>query len=160
MQKTALPRDPGLQARMLVTMFLLGLVYAVLVGVLLAAGAGAVMVALIAAGLFFFQLFASDKLALRAMGARRVSAAVAPVLLAMIDRLCLLADLRMPHIAVADTSMPHAFAKGRTKKSATFCATTGIMELLTPAELEGVLAHELAHIRHRDVVIMTVASFF
>jgi heat shock protein HtpX len=160
MQKTALPRDAGLQARMLVTMFLLGLVYAVLVGALLAAGAGAVVVALIAAGMFLFQLFASDKLALRMMGARRVSAAEAPDLHAMINRLCLQADLPKPHIAVADTSLPNAFAMGRSKKSATVCATTGIMDLLSPAELEGVLAHELSHIRHRDVVIMTVASFF
>jgi heat shock protein HtpX len=160
MQKAMLPRDTGLQARMLITMFLLGGIYVVLIAALLAAGAGAVMVGVIAAGMFFFQLFASDKLALRMMGAREVTPAQAPELHAMIDRLCVQADLPKPRVAVAETSLPNAFAMGRSKKSATVCVTTGIAELLGPHELEGVLAHELAHIRHRDVVIMTVASFF
>src|SRR3712207_9103277 len=78
----------------------------------------------------------------------------------MIERLCVQADLPKPKVAVAQTSMPNAFAMGRSKKHSTVCVTTGIMELLTPAELEGVLAHELSHIRHRDVVIMTIVSFF
>jgi heat shock protein HtpX len=160
MQKTMLPRDTGLQARMLVTMFLLGAVYAVLVGALLAAGAGAVIVALVAAGMFVFQLFASDKLALRMMGAHEVSPAEAPDLHSMIDRLCVQADLPKPRVAVAQTSLPNAFAVGRSRKSATVCVTTGITQLLGPHELEGVLAHELSHISHRDMVIMTVASFF
>jgi heat shock protein HtpX len=155
---TSFGRDPGLQARMLVTMFLLGLVYVVLVAVALTAKAG-VAVFLIAA-LFALQVFASDKLALRAVGAREVSPQEAPELHAMIERLCIQADLPKPKVAVMHSSMPNAFAMGRSQKSATVCATTGIMELLSPAELEGVLAHELTHIINRDVLIMTLAGFF
>jgi heat shock protein HtpX len=155
---TTFGRDPGLQARMLLTMFLLGLVYVVLVGVALTAHAG-VAIFLIAA-LFAAQVFVSDKLALRAVGAREVSPQEAPELHAMIERLCIQADLPKPKVAVMHTAMPNAFAMGRSQKSATVCATTGIMELLSPAELEGVLAHELTHVINRDVAIMTLASFF
>ncbi|MDQ3677817.1 MAG: zinc metalloprotease HtpX [Actinomycetota bacterium] len=158
--KTSFERDPGLQARMLLTMFLLGLVYVALVGALFAAGAQGVMILVIAGGLFLFQLFASDKLALRAMGAREVTPAEAPELHAMIERLCIQADLPKPKVAVAQTDMPNAFALGRSQKTATVCATTGIMNTLTPSELEGVMAHELAHVKNRDVMIMTIASFF
>ncbi len=157
---TSFGRDTGLQARMLLTMFLLGLVYVVFMGVLFAAGAGAITIVFFAGALFLVQLFASDKLALRAMGAREVSPAEAPELHAMIERLCVQADIPKPKIAVADTQMPNAFAMGRSQKHATVCATTGIMNLLSPAELEGVMAHEITHIVNRDVVIMTVASFF
>ena len=153
-------RDRGLQARMLTTMLLLGLVYALLVGVLLAAGASGVTILLVAGGLLALQLFTSDKLALRAVGAQEVSPQEAPALHAMIERLCVQADLPKPRICVVPTEMPNAFAMGRSKKAATVCATTGIMELLTPAELEGVMAHELSHIANRDVMIMTLASFF
>jgi heat shock protein HtpX len=153
-------RDTGLQSRMLLTMFLLGLVYVIFIGVLFAAGASAVLIIVIAGGLFLGQLFASDKLALRAMGAKEVTPAQAPELHAMIDRLCVQADLPKPKVAVADTPMPNAFAMGRSQKSATVCATTGLMQLLSPTELEGVIGHELTHIINRDVVIMTVASFF
>jgi heat shock protein HtpX len=117
-------------------------------------------VAFIAGGLALFQLFGSDKLALRAMGARQVTPQQAPELHAMIERLCLQADLPKPKVAVADTRMPNAFALGRSPKSATVCATTGIMELLSPAELEGVMAHELTHVANRDVLVMTLAGFF
>jgi heat shock protein HtpX len=157
---TPFGRDTGLQARMLLTMFLLGLVYVVFMGVLFAAGAGVMTIVLFAAVMFAVQLFASDKLALRAMGAKEVSPAEAPELHAMIERLCLQADLPKPKIAVADTPMPNAFAMGRSKKNSTVCATTGIMNLLSPTELEGVMAHELTHIANRDVAIMTLASFF
>src|SRR5215216_179715 len=157
---TSFGKDPGLQFRMALTMFLLGLVYVVLVVALLASGANGVLVALIAGGLALFQLFGSDKLALRAMGAREVTPAQAPELHAMIDRLCVQADLPKPRVAIADTRMPNAFALGRSPKNATVCATTGIMELLSPAELEGVMAHELTHIANRDVMVMTLASFF
>ena len=145
---------------MAITMFLLGLVYVVFVVALLGAGVNGVTVAVIAGGLALFQLFGSDKLALRAMGAREVSPAEAPELHAMIERLCVQADLPKPKVAVADTRMPNAFALGRSPKSATVCATTGIMDALTPAELEGVMAHELTHIQNRDVLVMTLASFF
>ncbi len=145
---------------MLLTMFLLGLVYAALVAALFAAGASGVTILVLAGGLFLVQLFASDKLALRAMGAREVSPAEAPELHAMIERLCIQADLPKPKIAVAETEMPNAFAMGRSQNNATVCATTGIMKTLTPSELEGVMAHELAHVKNRDVMIMTIASFF
>ena len=157
---TSFGRDTGLQVRMTVTMFLLGLVYAVLVAVLLGSGLSGVTVALIAGAMFLFQIFASDKLALRAMGAREVSPAQAPELHAIVERLCVQADLPKPKIAVAENPMPNAFAIGRSPKSATVCATTGIMDLLSPAELEGVMAHELTHVQNRDVMVMTIASFF
>src|SRR5215216_5332616 len=157
---TSFGKDTGLQLRMTLTMFLLGLVYVILVVALLGSGVNGITVAVIAGGLALFQLFGSDKLALRAMGAREVSPAEAPELHAMIDRLCVQADLPKPKVAVADTRMPNAFALGRSPKSATVCATTGIMELLSPAELEGVMAHELTHVANRDVLVMTLASFF
>src|ERR687897_2223706 len=153
-------KDTGLQLRMTFTLFLLGLVYVVLVVALLGSGVNGVTVGLIAGGLAVFQLFGSDKLALRAMGAREVTPAQAPELHAMIDRLCVQADLPKPKVAVAETRMPNAFALGRSPKSATVCATTGIMELLSPAELEGVMAHELTHVANRDVLVMTLAGFF
>jgi heat shock protein HtpX len=157
---TSFGKDTGLQVRMTVTLFLLGLLYVVLVVALLAAGAGGVTVAIIAGGLALVNLFASDKLALAAMGAREVSPAEAPQLHAMIERLCVQADLPKPRVAIVNTRMPNAFALGRSPKKATVAATTGIMELLSPAELEGVLAHELTHVSNRDVMVMTLASFF
>jgi heat shock protein HtpX len=159
-RKTSFGRDPGLQARMLLTLFLLGLVYAVLIGVLIAAGAGAVTVAVIAAVLFLVQFFTSDKIALYSMGAREVSPQEAPELHAVIERLCIQANLPKPRVAIAETPMPNAFAIGRSPKTATVCATTGILSLLSPAELEGVLGHELTHVANRDVMVMTLASFF
>jgi heat shock protein HtpX len=158
--KTEFGRDPGLQARMLLTMFLLGALYVAFVGVLFAAGVNAAFIVIIAVGLSAAQLFTSDKLALHAMGARVVTPQEAPELHAMIERLCIQADLPKPKVAVAQTDMPNAFAIGRSQKAATVCATTGIMNLLTPAELEGVMAHELTHVKNRDVAIMTIASFF
>ena len=153
-------RDLGLQIRMLLTIALLGLLYVVLIVVLLAAGVGTVLMLLVVAGLAVAQLFLSDKLALRAIGAREVSAREAPDLHAMVERLCVQADLPKPRIAIADTPVPNAFATGSSPRRAVVCATTGIIELLAPHELEGVIAHELAHIQNRDVLIMTVASFF
>jgi len=159
-QKAIFPRDPGLQVRMLLTMLLLGLLYVGFVVVLLQAGAGVGVMVVVIALLTLGQLFLSDKLGLAAMGAKEVSPEEAPGLHAMIERLCIQADLPKPKIAVADSDVPNAFAMGRSPKSATVCATTGIMRTLSPAELEGVMAHELAHVRNRDVLIMTVASFF
>jgi heat shock protein HtpX len=145
---------------MAVTMFLLGAIYVALVVALLAAGTSGVTVAVIAGGLALVNLFASDKLALAAMGARTVTPAQAPQLHAIVERLCVQADLPKPRIAVVNTAMPNAFALGRSPKSATVCATTGIMDMLSPAELEGVMAHELTHVANRDVLVMTLASFF
>jgi heat shock protein HtpX len=157
---TSFGKDTGLQIRMTVTLFLLGLVYVVLIVALLAANVSGITVAIIAGGLAAVNLFASDKLALAAMGARVVTPQEAPQLHAIIERLCVQADLPKPKVAVANTRMPNAFALGRSPKSATVCATTGIMELLTPAELEGVMAHELTHVANRDVLVMTLAGFF
>src|SRR4051812_25824675 len=157
---TSFGKDTGLQIRMTVTMFLLGLIYVVLIVALLAANVNGITVAIIAGGLAAVNLFASDKLALAAMGGRVVTPQEAPQLHAMIERLCVQADLPKPKVAVANTRMPNAFALGRSPKNATVCATTGIMELLTPAELEGVMAHELTHVANRDVLVMTLAGFF
>src|SRR6266542_2402282 len=120
-------RDTGLQVRIVVVLFLLGLVYAVLVGV-------------IAVVLLIVQLFASDKLALAAMGAHEVTPDQAPELHAMIERLCIQANLPKPKVAIAEASVPNAFAIGRSPKSATVCVTTSLLQLLSPAELEGALA--------------------
>jgi heat shock protein HtpX len=157
---TSFGKDTGLQVRMTVTMFLLGLVYVALIVTLLAVGTSGVTVAIIAGGLAALNLFASDKLALAAMGARVVTPQEAPQLHAMVERLCVQADLPKPKVAVANTRMPNAFALGRSPKSATVCATTGLMEMLSPAELEGVIAHELTHVANRDVLVMTLAGFF
>ena len=159
-QRAIFPRDRGLQFRMLLTLFLLGVLYVVFIGVLAAVGAGAVVTLVFIGGLLAAQFFLSDKLGLAAMGAKEVTPEEAPGLHAMIERLCIQADLPKPKISVADTEVPNAFAMGRSQKSATVCATTGIMKALSPSELEGVMAHELTHVKNRDVLIMTVASFF
>ncbi|MFZ2051701.1 MAG: zinc metalloprotease HtpX [Solirubrobacteraceae bacterium] len=153
-------KDNGLQARMLMTMFLLGLVYVILIGVLFAVGAAAVTIAIVACALLAIQLFASDKIALAALGAKEVSPEEAPELHGIIERLCVQADLPKPKVFVMETQMPNAFAMGRSQKSATVCATTGILRMLDTSELEGVMAHELTHVVNRDVMVMTLASFF
>lgn len=145
---------------MLLTMFLLGAVYVVLVGALFAFGVGGVLILVIAGGLFAAQFFGSEALALRAMGVQQVSVQEAPELHAMVERLCLQADLPKPRLGIVQTEMPNAFAMGRSQKHSTVVVTTGIMDLLSPSELEGVMAHELSHIQSRDVMVMTVASFF
>ncbi|MBA2792552.1 MAG: zinc metalloprotease HtpX [Thermoleophilaceae bacterium] len=159
-RSTSFGKDTGLQVRMLTTMLLLGLVYVVLMGALVYSGLPIALVVIGVGALFALQYFSSEALGLRAMGAREVSPQEAPELHAMIERLCIQADIPKPKVAVAYTHMPNAFALGRSPKHATVCATTGIMELLSPAELEGVMAHELTHIANRDVAIMTLASFF
>lgn len=154
-------KDTGLQARMVGTLFALGLLYVIFAGVLTAALKGqAGLVITICVVMLVIQLFAADKLALRSMHAHEVTPEQAPELHALIDRLCLQADLAKPKVAIADDQMPNAFAVGRSQKNSTVCVTTGLLELLPPAELEGVLAHELAHVAHRDVLVMTLASFF
>jgi heat shock protein HtpX len=153
-------KDTGLQARMLLTLFLLGLLYAVFVGVLFAAGAGASVIVVIAVVLLLMQLFGSDKLAMAAMGVKEVSPEQEPELHGIIDRLCVQADLPKPRVCVIETSVPNACAMGRSQKSASVTATRGILDMLSPAELEGVMAHELTHVINRDVMVMTLASFF
>ncbi|HEY6889351.1 MAG TPA: zinc metalloprotease HtpX [Solirubrobacter sp.] len=157
---TSFGKDTGLQLRMALTFFLLGALYVVFAGVLFAASGSVLIMVVVVGGLAALQLFTSDKLALAAMGGRVVTPQEAPQLHAMIERLCIQADMPKPKVAVANTAMPNAFALGRSPKNATVCATTGIMELLTPAELEGVMAHELTHVINRDVMVMTLASFF
>ncbi len=153
-------KDSGLQARMLLTLFLLGLLYAVFVGVLFAAGAAAGLIIVVAVVLLVVQLFGSDKLAMASLGLKEVSPEEEPELHGIIDRLCVQADLPKPRVCVMETSMPNACALGRSQKSATVCATRGILDMLSPAELEGVMAHELSHVINRDVMVMTLASFF
>ena len=145
---------------MLFTLFLLGLLYVVFVGVLFAAGASAVVIVVVAVALLLLQLFASDKIAMATMGVKEVSPAEEPELHGIIERLCVQADLPKPRVCVMETSMPNAFAMGRSRKSTTVCATRGILEMLNSAELEGVMAHELTHVINRDVMVMTLAGFF
>src|SRR4028118_755804 len=128
---TSFGRDTGLQARMLLTMLLLGAVYVVLMGAIFAAGANGITIVVVAGSLLLLQFFASDKLALRSMGAQEVSPQEAPELHAMIERLCIPADLPQPKIPLPPRAMPNAFAVGRSPRNATVCATTGIMELLS-----------------------------
>jgi heat shock protein HtpX len=153
-------KDTGLQARMALTLFLLGLLYVVFVGVLFAAGAGAGLIVVVAVVLLLGQLFGSDKLAMAAMGLKEVTPDEEPELHGIIDRLCVQADLPKPRVCVIETNVPNACALGRSQKSATVAATRGILQMLSPAELEGVMAHELTHVINRDVMVMTLASFF
>jgi heat shock protein HtpX len=167
MVRTRYAPDRGLQARMGLTMFLLGLVFVAFVIALvfiLAAfkvGAGAIIffAVLLGGGLAFGSLFWSDKIALRASGAQEVSPEEAPKLHGIVDRLCALADMPKPRVAIAPADMPNAFATGRNSKNAVLCVTTGLMRRLDDKELEGVLAHEMSHVAHKDVVVMTVDSF-
>src|SRR5579875_3780095 len=167
MARTRYAPDRGLTARMTLTMFLIGLVFvafvAALVGILDAAGAseGAIIFfpVLLGLGLGIGSLFYSDKIALRAAGARVVTPQEAPELHGLIDRLCALADMPKPIVAIAPTDMPNAFATGRSSKHAVVCVTQGILRRLDREELEGVIAHEMSHVAHKDVVVMTIASF-
>ena len=145
---------------MVMTIFLLGLVYVVFIGVLFAAGAAAGLIVIVALVLLLVQFFGSDKIALATMGVKEVTPAQEPELHGIIERLCVQADLPKPKVGVIETSMPNACAMGKSKKATTVCATRGILELLSPAELEGVMAHELTHVINRDVMVMTLASFF
>jgi heat shock protein HtpX len=122
--------------------------------------AGVVLMVVIVGGMAFFQYFTSDKLALRAAGAKVVERDQAPELHDMIERLCAMADLTKPRVAIIDSDVPNAFATGRNQKHAAVAVTTGLWNRLEPKEVEGVLAHELSHIANRDVLVMTIASFF
>ena len=161
MKRKTYGRDAGLTSRMVFTGFLLGLLYVVFAVVLFQVlNVGLVPMVLIVFGLAFFQYYTSDKLALAASGAKTVSPEEAPQLHAIVERLCAMADLPKPKVAIVDTDVPNAFATGRSPKHAAVAVTSGLMRRLEPEEIEGVLAHELSHIANRDVLVMTVASFF
>jgi heat shock protein HtpX len=161
MKRRSYGRDGGLTARMVSVTFLLGLLYVVFFIVLYQIfdfGIGFAVV--LVAALAIFQWYTSDKVALMASGAKVVSPEEAPQLHEMVDRLCAMADLPKPRVAVIDTDVPNAFATGRTPKHSAVAVTRGLWDRLEPQEIEGVLAHELSHIGNRDVTVMTIASFF
>jgi heat shock protein HtpX len=161
MKRKAYGRDRGLSLRMLLTTGLLGLLYVVFAVILFnVLNVGLVAMLVIVLGLALFQYFTSDKIALAASGAKVVTPEEAPQLHAMIERLCAMADLPKPKVAFIDTDVPNAFATGRSPKHAAVAVTRGLWERLEPKEVEGVLAHELSHVANRDVLVMTVASFF
>ena len=161
MERKNFGRDRGLSLRMLLTSGLLGLLYVVFALVLfnfLNFGLAPVLVIVI--GLAFFQYYTSDKIALAASGAKVVTPEEAPDLHAMVERLCAMANLPKPRVAVVDTDVPNAFATGRNPKHAAVAVTRGLWQRLEPQEIESVLAHELSHVANRDVLVMTIASFF
>jgi heat shock protein HtpX len=166
MARTRYAPDRGLTVRMTATMFLLGLVFvvfvALIIGILAAVHASAAAIVLFAlifgGGAAFISLFYSDKIALAAAGAREVSPQQASQLHGMVDRLCALADMDKPRVAIAPADMPNAFATGRNSKNSVLVVTEGLLRRLEPDELEGVLAHELSHVAHKDVQVMTYAS--
>src|SRR5580692_8724829 len=173
MARTRYASDPGLIARMGATMFLLGLVFTgffiALYFVLFAygnrhggsgAGDGLVVIVLLIAGVVAFSgYYWSDKIALNTARARLVTPQQAPQLHGIIDRICALADMPKPRVAISPVSMPNAFATGRSSKVAVVCVTEGLLQRLDDKELEGVLAHEMSHVAHKDVAVMTIASF-
>src|SRR5262245_29782215 len=152
--------DAGLTARMTSVMFLLGAIFVALIVVLMfiLPVAWAPIIAVIGIGIAWGQWYFSDTVAMRAMRAREVTPEEAPELHQMIDRLCALADMPKPRVGVADIPVPNAFATGRSPQRSVVCVTTGILGMLTADEMEAVLAHELSHVAHRDVTVMTIAS--
>ncbi|BAS28553.1 zinc metalloprotease HtpX [Limnochorda pilosa] len=155
-----LPADPGLTARMFLTMFLLAGLYLLFTVVLLQAGAGIQTMAIVLGLMLAAQYFFSDKLALLSMGAREVSPQQAPELHDMVGRLAAIADLPKPKVALSPLRIPNAFATGRNPQNATVAVTRGLLDQLEPHEVEAVLAHEITHVKNRDVAVITFASFF
>jgi heat shock protein HtpX len=150
--------DRGLSIRIFVTGLLLVILYGGFIAILWAIGISLAAIVVIAAALLFAQYWFSDKIALWSMHGRLVTAEQAPELHGVVDRLCALADMPKPKVAIADTDMPNAFATGRSPKAAVVCATSGLLRRLDEPEVEAVLAHELSHVAHRDVAVMTIAS--
>jgi len=159
MARTRYGTDRGLSARMVGTLFGIGLLYVIIAAVLIAVGVNAVFVLGISAAMLFGQWWFSDSMAMSAMKAHVVTPEQAPQLHAVIDRVCAMANMSKPRVAIADSDVPNAFATGRSPKRAVIVVTTGLLKRLDPEELEGVLAHELSHVAHRDVTVMTLASF-
>jgi heat shock protein HtpX len=156
--KSKIETDHKLDVRMFITGLALVALYAIIVSVLLSLGVSTVLVIVIAAALIFSQYYFSDKIAMFSMHAKEVTPQQEPRLHEIVDRLCLLADMKKPRVGVAEMDMPNAFATGRNPNHAVICATRGLMNRLNDEELEAVLAHELSHVAHRDVAIMTIAS--
>jgi heat shock protein HtpX len=154
-----IPNDRGLTLRMFSTGLLLVILYGAVIGLLIAFGVSLAVVLVFAGVILFVQYWFSDKIALFGMGGHEVTPEQAPQLHGVIDRLCAMADMKKPRVAIADTDVPNAFATGRSPNSAVVCATTGLMRRLDEPELEAVLSHELSHVAHRDVAVMTIASF-
>jgi len=152
-------RDFGLTMRMLLTSFLLLIVYLIFLGVLSALGFPFEFLLLVAAGMAFLQYFFSDKLVLWSTGTRIVEEDEYPELHRMIERLAVAADLPKPQVGVMPSPVPNAFATGRSPSHAVVAVTDSIMRMLTPQELEAVLAHEMAHVKNRDMLTLTMASF-
>jgi heat shock protein HtpX len=159
MAKTRFIKDRGLTSRMTLVMALMAVLYLAFMALLITQGISTLFILVIAAAMGFGQWYFSDKVALAAMRAREVSPQQAPELHGMIDRLCAMADMPKPRVYITDTDMPNAFATGRSPRHSAVCVTTGILRRLNAEELEGVLAHELSHVAHRDVAVMTIASF-
>lgn len=153
-------RDTGLSFRMFVVMFLLTVVYLAFIAILISAGVSSIVILFIAGILVLVQYFASDKIALASMGAKIVEPEQAPELHGMIERLAAIANVPKPRVAIADSDVPNAFATGRNPSHAVIAVTRGLMNRLQPAEIEAVLAHEMSHVRNRDVMVMTFATFF
>lgn len=159
MAKTRFQSDKGLTARMGLTIFLLGALYVAFVAVLISVGVSTVLVLVIGGAILFVQYFFSDKIALFGMHGQVVTPAEAPDLHQIVSRLCTLAGMDMPRVAIANSDIPNAFATGRNPKNAVVCVTRGLLRRLDNEEVEAVLSHELSHIAHRDVAVMTIASF-
>lgn len=153
-----LPADRGLTIRMFITGLLLVVLYGAFISVLWAIGLSLAAIVVIAVILMFCQYWFSDKIALWGMHGRIVTPEQAPQLHGVVDRLCALADMPKPRVAIADTDVPNAFATGRSPKAAVVCVTSGLLRRLDEPEVEAVLSHELSHVAHRDVAIMTIAS--
>lgn len=151
--------DRGLEARMMLTMFLLAALYLGFLAVLLSMRVNQLVIILFMGGFMFLQYFFSDRMILSSMGAKLVSESEEPRLHDIVRRLCQNADLPMPRIAVVKTSMANAFATGRNQKNAVVAVTTGLLSRLNENEVEAVLAHELTHVKNRDMMVMTIATF-
>ncbi|MFY9784059.1 MAG: zinc metalloprotease HtpX [Acidimicrobiales bacterium] len=158
MANTKIETDHKLNVRMFITGLLLVVLYGIIISVMLAFGVSIVLVIIIGGGLIFCQYYFSDKIAMYSMRAHEVTPQQEPRLHEIVDRLCLLANMQKPRVGVAEMDMPNAFATGRSPSHSVICATRGIMTRLNDEELEAVLAHELSHVAHRDVAVMTIAS--